>query len=96
MSELDQLRAGDEKLEAQETSLNEKLLALKKEENAAMTKMRELGQQLRKTRAARAEIGRMIKEEENPTPPVTPEVRTIIESVTATAQAATGPPRKKA
>jgi hypothetical protein len=96
MSEVDALKAGEEKLNAQEATLSEKLLTLKAKENEAMTAMREIGQQLRKVRAARVEVARMIRDAENPSPPVSPEVQTIIQSVVATAQATTGPPSSEA
>jgi chromosome segregation ATPase len=96
MSELEALQAGDAKLETQEQTLSAELSAIKGNENALMAQMRVIGKKLRQVRSARAELQRRIKAEENPLPPITPEVETIIQSVTATAQAATGPPKTEA
>lgn len=92
MSDIEALKAGVAKLEAEEKTLDEQRLSLKTAENAAMSKLREVARELRQKRTARFEIERRIRAEENPLPPLTPEVETIIQTVTATAQAANAPP----
>lgn len=92
MSDIEQLRAGDTVLEAQEITLRDKRDKLLEDEAKATTTLRAAALELRKVRQARAEIQRRIREEEDPRPEVSPEVETIIHAVTATAQSANGPP----
>jgi chromosome segregation ATPase len=95
MSEIDQMKAGVATLEAEEKVLDVQRRQLRDEENDAKTRLRKVAQELRRVRQARLEIERRIREAENPSPTVTPEVETIIQSVTATVQASTGPPSKE-
>lgn len=93
MSEVDVLREAAVSLDGDVKSLQEQRNELRAAENESMAKAREIGRQLRLKRAARVEIDRRIREAENPTPGVSPEVETIIQSVTATAaNAAHAPP----
>lgn len=93
MSDIDTLRAAVEQLKDDTQTLQEQRDELRAAENDAMAQARIIGRELRLKRAARVEIERRIREAENPTPPVRPEVETIIQSVTASAvNAAHAPP----
>lgn len=96
MADIEALRKGDAKLEAEEITLLAARNKLKDKENTALTELREAAKKYRAVRTARAEIQRQIREQEDPRPPVTPEVETIIQSVVSTAQSANSPPAKEA
>lgn len=92
MDDIDNLKKGDAVLEAQEITLREQRNQLRDAEVEALTQARAAAKQLREVRSARAEIQRRIRELENPAPEVSPEVETLIQSVTATANTAANAP----
>lgn len=84
----------ENELDGRIASLDEERIKARAAENEAMTVLRDISAKLRVLRQARVEIERRRRLAENPVPPVSPEVETIIQSVTATVQMAAAPPEE--